>query len=312
MNLSDTGEQAIIELIDKKTGIRDPRIIAGIGDDAAVIKSRGEKYKLITTDMLIENVHFTLHAMSFSQIGQKALAVNLSDIAAMGGIPEFCLVSLGLNEKASVENIDELYGGLLALAEEYDVKLIGGDTNYSPSGLIIDICVIGKVEPERVCLRSKASQGDSILVTGRLGEASARLKKGEYLPPIPRIREAQAILDIAKVNAMIDISDGLAKDLHRIVKSSNVGAIIYAGDIPVSPGAETESALSGGEDFELLLTVPEEEKDKLLGEIPRKTGTALTCIGKIVGTGVKIKGKDGRISPLPPGGYEHFKSNKKS
>ncbi len=307
MNLNEIGEVGLIERIKKKIDTKDPHIIAGIGDDAAVIKSDGRNYTLITTDMLIENVHFTLQAMSFSQIGHKALAVNLSDIAAMGGVPKFCLVNLGLNKKIRVEDVDEIYKGLQALAEEYNVKVLGGDTNFSPSGVIIDMCVIGEVEPEFLCLRSGAQAGDSIFVTGALGAAAVYLAKGKYFPPTPRIKTARAITKTVKVHAMIDISDGLANDLHHIAKSSNVGALINIEDIPVFPEADTELALSGGEDFELLFTAPDAEKDKLLREIPGKTGTALTCIGKITGEGIKIKRGDGKISLLSLRGYDHFK-----
>ena len=307
MKLDELGEAGLIERIKKKIAIKDPRVIAGIGDDAAVIESGGGNYTLLTTDMLIEDVHFTLGAMSFSQIGHKALAVNLSDIAAMGGIPGFCLVSLGLNEKTTVEDVDEISGGILPLADEYNVKVLGGDTNLSPSGLVINICVIGEVEPEFLCLRSGAHVGDSIFVTGRLGGAALHLAKGEYFQPKPRIKEARAVLETVKVNAMIDLSDGLAKDLHNITRSSNVGALINIEDIPVFPEAHEELAITGGEDFELLFTAPAHETDKLLKEIPGKTGTPLTCIGEIVEEGVRIKDKDGKISLLPPGGYEHFK-----
>jgi thiamine-monophosphate kinase len=322
MNLNEIGEAGLIERIKKRVSKPSPdvnmskdklacpedeNIIAGIGDDAAVIKSDGENYTLLTTDMLIENVHFTLPAMSFPQIGHKALAVNLSDIAAMGGVPKFCLVSLGLNKKIKVEDVDEIYKGLLPLAEEYNVKVLGGDTNSSPSELVIDICVIGEVEPDSLCLRSGARAGDSIFVTGTLGGAAVYLAKGKYLPVTPRIKTARVITKTVKVHAMIDISDGLANDLHNIVRSSKVGALINIEDIPVFPEAGKELAISGGEDFELLFTAPDAEKDKLLREIPEKTGTALTCIGKIVEEGVKIKAEDGKISLLPPGGYKHFK-----
>ena len=260
--------------------------------------------------MLIENVHFGIGKMSFTQIGHKALAVNLSDIAAMGGLPRFCLVSLGLPQNLRGEEVDEIYDGILSLAEQYGVKILGGDTNLSPSGLIIDVCLIGEVEPEFLCLRSSAGTGDSIFVTGSLGGAASRLAKGEYLPPTPRIKEARAILETGGINAMIDLSDGLAKDLHAITVSSNVGAIVYAENIPVSPGAQMKLALSGGEDFELLLTVPEGKVGKLLKTIPAGTGTALTRIGEIVerNRGVSIKKADGKISPLPAEGYDPFLS----
>lgn len=314
MNLKEIGELGLIERIKKTVGSAPGNIIAGIGDDSAVIESGGKDFTLLTMDMLIENVHFTLKAMSFSGIGHKALAVNLSDIAAMGGLPKFCLISLGLDKKITVSAIDEIYEGLLSLAEKYNVQVLGGDTNFSPSGLIIDICLIGEVERERLCLRSGACVGDSILLTGSLGGTAARLEKGEYLPPIPRIKEARAILDIVKINAMIDLSDGLAKDLHAIARSSNVGALLYAESIPVSPDAVEELALGGGEDFELLFTVPKGKERELLREIPARTGTDISYIGEIVerNMGVSIRNRDGKISPLPARGYEHFSNNKKS
>ncbi len=284
-------------------------IVQGIGDDTAVIKVNGRNLTLFTTDMLIENVHFDTSKMSFFQIGHKAIAASLSDIAAMGGIPKYCLVSLGLPENMKAENVDEIYRGLCSLAEEYRAAVIGGDTNFSPSGIIIDVFLTGEVEPEFLCLRSKAQPGDSILVTGRLGHSAACLSKGEYSLPSPRIKEARAILKTAKVNAMIDISDGLGKDLHAITDSSNTGAIINAESIPVSPGANMELALTGGEDYELLLTVPGDNKEHLVSTIPAETGTALTCIGEITehNTGVLIRNKNGKTVPLLPGGYEHFK-----
>ena len=309
MNLNEIGELGLIQHIKEKVGREDADVVAGIGDDAAVIRSGGKNLTLLTTDMLIENVHFSIGKMSFPQIGHKALAVNLSDIAAMGGLPRFCLVSLGLPPNLRGEDIDEIYNGILSLAEQYDVKVLGGDTNLSPSGLIIDVCLIGEVEPEFLCLRSSAKTGDSIFVTGSLGGAASRLAKGEYLPPTPRIKEARAILETGGVNAMIDLSDGLAKDLRAITVSSNVGAIVYAENIPVSPGAQMKLALSGGEDFELLLTVPEAEVRKLPETIPAGAGTALTRIGKIVeqNRDISIRGTDGEISSLPAEGYDHFR-----
>ena len=284
-------------------------VVQGIGDDTAVIKGNGRNLTLFTADMLIENVHFDTSKMSFPQIGHKAIAASLSDIAAMGGIPKYCLVSIGLPGNMKAENVDEIYKGLSSLAEEYHTAVIGGDTNFSPAGIIIDVFLTGEVEPEFLCLRSEARPGDSILVTGRLGHSAECLSRGEYSPPSPRIKEARAILKMAKVNAMIDISDGLGKDLHAITRSSNTGAIINAESIPVSPGANMELALTGGEDYELLLTVPGDNKELLLSTIPAETGTALTCIGEIAehNTGVLIRNKNGETVPLSPGGYEHFK-----
>ena len=312
MKLREIGERELIERISRKIDVKNADVIAGIGDDAAVIKSRRDEYTLIASDMLIENAHFSTKTMGFSEIGHKALAVNLSDIAAMGGEPEYFLISLGLNEKIGVEDVDELYRGMLSLAREYGVELIGGDTNYSSSDIVIDVCVIGKVKPESMCLRSGARVGDSILVTGNLGGAAARLHRGKYISPTPRLKEAKVILETARVNSMIDISDGMARDLSHIVQSSKVGAIIYAENIPVSSEADIKLALEGGEDFELLLTVLENDRDKLLREIPEKTGTALTHVGQITEKGMKIRYTDGKIHQLRPGGYEHFKNNKKS
>ena len=306
MKLKDIGEDGLVEQIRLMAGPSGGDVIAGIGDDAAVIKKDGSTLLLFTTDMLVENVHFT-REMSFFDIGRKAVGVNLSDIAAMGGSPGYAFASIGIREDMSAGDIRELYEGMLSHAREYGVLILGGDTNRSPESFVLNICLTGEVEKDRLCLRSTARPGDSIFVTGTLGNSALFLEKGEYFPVKPRLKEAEALLDIAKPTSMIDISDGLAKDLKRLCGSSGAGAEILREEIPAAEGASLETALSGGEDFELLFTAPAGREKKLLSEFPAKTGVRLSLIGRINNKdeGIFIVDKKNRRKPLE-GGYAHF------
>lgn len=306
MNLKNTGEDGLIEQIRRMAGRGGPEVIAGIGDDAAVVKKEGGGFLLAAVDMLVENIHFT-RRVSYFDIGRKAMAVNLSDIAAMGGSPLYFLTSIGLTEEDSPEDVRELYEGMISEAGEFGAVILGGDTNRSPGCLIIDVCVIGEAEKQNLCLRSGAKPGDSVFVTGSLGNSALALEKGEYFHPAPRLREAKALLSITRPTAMIDISDGLAKDIKRLCKSSKAGAEIFAENIPAAPGASPETALGGGEDFELLFTAPAPMEEKLLSEFPEKTGVELSLAGKILDrdSGIFMTDKNKKKIPLE-GGYEHF------
>lgn len=306
MNLKDTGEDGLIEEIRRMAPGGGPEVAAGIGDDAAAIRKEGGGFMLAAVDMLVENIHFT-RAMSFFDTGRKAMAVNLSDIAAMGGSPRYALTSIGISEKDTAEDIRKLYEGMISEAEKFGAVIVGGDTNRSPECLVVDVCVIGEAGEEDLCLRTGAKPGDSVFVTGSLGHSALALKKGEYFHAVPRVKEAKALLSITRPTAMIDISDGLAKDIRRLCKSSGAGAEIFAENIPAAPGASLETALVGGEDFELLFTAPAGAEEKLLSEFAKKTGVELSLIGKITGKdgGVCLTGKNNRKTPLE-GGYEHF------
>jgi thiamine-monophosphate kinase len=296
--LKDLGEFGLIDRIQKQFSLQNSTSVRGIGDDAALI-SIGEEYLLVTTDMLLEGVHFDLSYVPLQHLGYKAVAVNVSDIAAMNGTPEQITIGLGLSNRFSLEAIDSLYDGIRAACENYKVDLVGGDTTSSASGLVISITAIGRVAKEKVVLRSTAKNNDIICVTGDLGaaylglqvlerekqvfltnpEMQPDIEKYEYM--VGRQLKPEARMDIIyeladkKVvpTSMIDISDGLASELLHLSKSSGVGIKIFEDKVPIdSEVFETAiefkinpitCALNGGEDYELLFTINPADYEKL-------------------------------------------------
>jgi thiamine-monophosphate kinase len=261
MKIKSVGEFEFINRVKKKLPTLKNAIL-GIGDDCAVLDCTKDKYLLLTTDMLVEGVHFDLSKVSAYKVGRKALAVSLSDIAAMAGIPKYCLISLAAPASIPLSVLDDFYSGLLKLAKDFDVELVGGDTNASEK-FICDVCVIGEVEKKYLVRRDGAKVGDGIFVTGTLGGSI----KGKQFEFIPRIKEARILVENFKINSMIDISDGLSLDLHHITDLSNVGAVIYDDCIPISQSADSkQDALSGGEDFELLFTISADIAEEMLSK----------------------------------------------
>jgi len=315
MKLEEIGELGLIKRLTKGIALDDPKIFTGPGDDAAVIRAGRNKFTLFTMDTLIESIHFTLEALTPYQLGWKTLAVNLSDIAAMGGIPQYALISLGLRSETSVKFVDGLYRGIKALAGKCRVSIIGGDTVQVPSQLTLTIALLGEVERKYLTLRSGARIGDKILVTGDLGAATAHRLQRRYLPPRPRLEEARAIVRKFSPTSMIDLSDGLASDLRRICEASRVGAEIWPGKIPISRrtrkiarelGQDPLSlALEGGEDYELLFTVSAKDIE---GFIPGME-FPVSLIGKITERKEEIYlvDENSQAQALKVKGYEHFK-----
>jgi thiamine-monophosphate kinase len=326
VKLSQIGEFGLIDLIAKHESTR-PDTIVGIGDDAAVLQIRNSKYEirnkskilksksktylLITTDTLVENVHFKLKKTSFYDLGYKALAINISDISAMGGWPTHALVTIGVPKTLSVKAIDELYKGINALARKHKIDIIGGDTVSSPREVIISITLLGEVEKENLLLRSTAKAGDFICVTGAFGGPAAA--NYEFRMYEPACRQAGAELrniysrKITKAHvatSMIDSSDGLVRSVLEICRASKVGARIYEDNVPISSGATLDQVLYGGEEYELVFSVPADKLAKLLS---LKLG--ISIVGEIVGrkTGVKLVDRNGKLKSLKSGGYEHFK-----
>ena len=270
--IKNLGEFGLIERFAKEIKT-DMSVKTGIGDDTAVIKD-GRHYLLFTTDMLVEDVHFSLKTARPQQIGWKAVCCSISDIAAMGGVPRWMMVSCGLPRSATIKFIDKIYSGIKKAASLYSVNIVGGDTVKSKK-LVLDVGMIG-VKKNRPLLRSGARIGDAIFVTGTLGGA---VKSGRHLNFKPRLNEAQYLVKNFKISSMIDISDGLSSDLAHILKRSKVGAALDTNSIPVSCGSSLKSALSEGEDFELLFTLPQKQAKRL----PVKIGTVqLTRIGRII------------------------------
>jgi thiamine-monophosphate kinase len=279
----------------------------------------------------MEKVHFDLKYCSYRDVGWKSMAANLSDIAAMGGIPLAGIISLGVSSRTKVEDILKLYSGLKTVSSRFKCPVVGGDI-FSSKSLVITISLLGEVEKNLLKTRSGAKVGDLICVTGDLGEAEAGLrflKKSsknkipyknsiikKHLTPYPRIEESRLLVKNLKITSMIDISDGLSSDLYHLCEKSNKGALIYAEKIPISQKTKRvckllslsplNLALSSGEEYELLFTLNPEEEKKLLKVTQGKFQVSI--IGKIKNKkeGVKILDQYGRIRNLKKTGYRHF------
>lgn len=283
--------------------------VKGIGDDAAVLPGRKKDYYLlIATDSIAEDIHFRRSNGAY-WIGRKSLAVNLSDIAAMGGSPLWAVVNLGLPAGISIKYCRQLYRGMADLAREFKMGIVGGDTFRSPAGIILSVTVVGEVEKKRCIFRNGAGPGDVICVTGRLSES-----RDKHLKFSPRIREGRYLSEFFSLSAMIDISDGLFADLDRICQASGVGAVIREAAVPLDPSLSARSnrmklkAIGRGEEFELLFTVPEMGVDQLINGCLTATGTLITPIGKILNDKDQreLIRRDGKVEIFPESGYTHF------
>lgn len=301
------GEFAQIDWIHRHTP-PDPRVPIGIGDDAAAVAWAGGRDVLITTDMLMEGSCFRVAEAGPYRVGRKAMAVNLSDIAAMAGRPVAAVVSLGLPRDWAAEQVQDLVRGLRSMADEFGVAVVGGDTNTWDGPLTISVTVIGEPTGPGPVRRNGARPGDWLCVTGPLGGSIL----GHHLDFSPRVREAIALHAATSLRAMIDISDGLAKDAHRICAASGCGAVLVAERIPIRDAARSmndgrsavDHALADGEDFELAFAVSAECGTDLIARQP-VPGVTLTHIGEFVETGYWLESA-GRREPLEPRGYEHL------
>jgi len=315
------GEFALIDRVTHK--IRDRDVIVGIGDDTAVLKYKANKYLLFTTDMLVENDHFNLKWSTPEQIGKKSIEVNVSDIAAMGGIPKYAVVSICLRKDIPVEFVDKLYNGIYKTAEKYKLEIIGGDTTHGDL-VVINIAMLGEVNKKNLSLRSDAKVNDLICVTGNLGQSTAGLnlllnniKDKRFQPILKKHMEPEAQLRKSRIisnycNAMIDVSDGLASEVEHICEMSKTGAAIYKEKIPVSDLTKEAArlvkkdaydfALYGGEDFELVFTISRKNLSLL-----KKKNEKIYTVGKILQKrkGVYLLDKDKKIRLKK--GYDHFK-----
>jgi thiamine-monophosphate kinase len=317
--LSDLGEFGLIERI----ALLAPagREIVGIGDDAAVLPGPPGMYTLATVDMQVEDVHFRLDDRSPGEIGATALAVNISDIAAMGGEPRFALLSLAARPEMATRTIEEVVAGICNLATRFRMGLVGGNLTRTSGPLCIDITVLGDVPCGEILLRSGAQEGDLLAVTGTLGgRAAMRLARDAGIDGVPSIPVPEPRVNVARrlamagiLHAMMDISDGLAGDIMHLAEASSVGAIVDADLIPAAPLAvefarrlgtsAVDLALGGGEDYELLIALPRTvlEEARALGD-----AVGLTVIGEVVGADRGLTLRNGtRTRPLV-GGWRHF------
>lgn len=311
-------ERQFIERIRSLAGKgRSHSIVRGIGDDCAILQVPPGSQLLVTTDLSIEGVHFRREWHSAAIVGHRCLARGLSDIAAMGGEPIACFLSLGVPPKLPKRWASEFLRGLLRLAQQFDISLAGGDTS-SAEDIVADIAVLGTVPTGRAVLRSGAHPGDSIYVTGDLGGAAAALQSLYRGKPMgraanrrafhrePRVRVGGWLRQRQLPTAMIDLSDGLSVDLAHICRESRVSAVIEETAIPIAGGANLDLALHGGEDYELLLTAPPEAKFPL-----KIAGVAITRIGEVRPRSskrflVQLRDRSGHLRPLRPEGWQHF------
>ena len=329
--LSQIGEIKLIQKIAQILKTKDPSVLRGIGDDAAVVKI-GNKKLLLTTDALLESVHFDWQSADPYLLGRKSLAVNLSDIAAMGGVPRWALVSIAVPSRETLKRVLEFHRGLKSIAGEFGVSIVGGDTDRSPEGWKITIALAGEVD--RPVERSGARVGDEIWVTGFLGSSALGLellkkkmrvhgagieKKfiSAHLNPLPRVKEGRLLSNEKLATSLIDVSDGLLLDLGHLCEASRVGASISLHRVPLPKGFlelckklgkdPYVLALSGGEDYELLFTALPGQSEKVRNAF-RKLRTPVTCIGEIVSRreGVRVFGEKGRPIKIAKKGYQHF------
>lgn len=342
-NLKQLGEFGLIERFRSQLNTRSPRVKKGIGDDCAVFSTRPDTIQLISTDALVESVHFDLKTISAKQLGRKALAINISDIAAMGGTPYLALISLGLPQSTSIKFLDEFYAGLQKGCESCQIELAGGDTVASPQHLFINICILGEARKNRVFTRTGAKPGDQIFVTGTLGDSAMGLQLlmsgnknsasakhrcsliQKHLEPIPRIKESSLLAKSKlQVTSMIDLSDGLVQDLSHLCKTNRLGADLHEANLPFSQALKsicrqkgyepTDWGLQGGEDYELLFTIRPEDVKKL-NSLFLKADAPVSHIGEITNFPGKItlKKENGRKKALKPSmGFNHFTRRQRS
>lgn len=284
-------------------------VVAGIGDDCAILRVKPGQEVLVTTDFSLEGVHFRRDWHPAGVIGHRCLVRGLSDVAAMGGEPIAAFLSLALPKNIEQRWVNEFFKGLLKLAKRYGVTLAGGDVAQSPGGILADIMVVGQVPKGEGLMRSGARLGEAIYVTGELGGTAGHIRRFSAggkppgkpaRPPAvhPRIALGRALRGVA--SACIDVSDGLSTDLSHICEESGVGAVIEAEAVPVAKGATLELALHGGEDYELLFTSAKPVPEKI-------AGVKVTLIGEIVrGRKMELVDAAGKKRKLPVRGWEHF------
>src|SRR3989304_3974722 len=339
MRLKRIGEDALIAGLAVKFGARHPRLIKGIGDDTSVVRQEGGKALLATTDILIEKPHFKRSYTPPYLLGRKSLSISLSDIAAMGGAPLFFLVSIALPREIDKKFVDEIYRGLAESAGESGCVLAGGNTARTEKDILIETTVFGEATEDEVLYRSGARSGEIVFVTGSLGSSALGLKVlknhgpdalkrkpyrdsiSRHLDPVPRLKAGRALAPSGLATAMMDISDGVGLDLRRLCEASGRAAVIHLSALPISVelsayGERTgksprmDFALTGGEDYELLFTSPEENMKKL-SALSKKLALPFTPIGRII-PGKKAKSNitviddEGRPFKLKRLGFEHF------
>ena len=331
--VGQAGESALIDRIRSRAGVGAPWIAIGIGDDAAAIVPDRNRHIVVTTDSLIEDVHFRRAWTAPRAIGHKALAVNLSDLAAMGATPRACLLSLALPTSFPLDEFDDLIDGLTSLAARTGAPLAGGNLTRSPGPVVVDVTAIGSAHPRRILTRRGGRPGDLLFVSGRVGGAAAGLAMLEtaeqrdalttaergclerFETPEPRLRMGRLAAFSRAVTACIDLSDGLADAVRQLAEASGTGAELRAGSLPIDEGAiqwaerrggdALSATLSGGEDYELLFAVSPRRRRSFLGAMRRCPDVPVSHIGELTRPGELCLVNGAERTPLPRG-FRHF------
>lgn len=328
-------EDDLLERLRRRLGRPASGVVVGVGDDAAVLEPTPGARLLATCDIQVEGVHFRRPPFTFRQVGRRTAAVNFSDIAAMGGIPRFALLSAALPDSVTLDDADELVAGFAERCAEFGVGWVGGNLSRSPAGLVADAMVLGEVSPGCVLTRAGARPGDRLFVTGVLGASAAGRavleRFGRSFPdrfqaltlahrdPQPRVGAGKVLAQSGAVTAMIDLSDGLAADLSRICRASRVGAVVEWNRLPHPPELDevaaltgqdpTELVISGGEDYELLVAVKPEVSADAVQSWERQAEVRLTEIGVVTPSPAGLQWVDpkGVTRPLQLRGWDHFR-----
>lgn len=327
------GEFEFIETLKTDAICRPEGVVLGIGDDAAVLTPQAGKKAVISTDLLVEHVHFIFRSNTAYYLGCKSIAVNLSDMAAMGVEPREVFISLAKPEQVSVSDLQEIYRGMRDMAHAFKVNILGGDTTSSRHDLIINVAVYGEAAAHEIITRKGARPGDILLTTGYLGDArgglmvlldnnAARNDFEEYLffkhiNPQPQVNEGRFFAQSGLVVSMLDVSDGLSSDVRHLTEDAGYGAVIWAEALPLSPQLQAfaarkglnpiEMALSGGDDYTLLLTCRPQNKDRLMREFAQTFNRPLYAIGEICAAqGFSLR-QNGKETELKATGWDHFR-----
>jgi thiamine-monophosphate kinase len=331
--MGKVGEFGFIDKIRSAMKAKNPSVVLGIGDDAAIFKPTKGSEMVFTTDMLVEGRHFDFKWISPWQLGAKTMAVNVSDCAAMGAKPTVAVVSLGVPKDFPVKDLEAFYDGMKGWAESYGAQIVGGDTVGSDQ-FIVNVALVGEVEAGRALKRSGAKAGDALFVTGTLGDSAAGLYSLQqpsekekhaaahlvkrHLTPTPRFNVGRALVSKKLASSAIDISDGLSSEIHHLCEESGVGAEIHEEALPVSPSLQLycqahgldplDFVLNGGEDYELLFTVPLARIPETVRTLPGETGVAVKSIGRMVpkAKGITFISRKGQRTPLKAKGFDHF------
>jgi thiamine-monophosphate kinase len=340
VTVADLGEHDLIDRITRRLPLAPDWLLVGPGDDGAVVSPKRNELEIITTDASVEGVHFDRRFVPPGAIGHRALAVNLSDLAAMGATPRLATLSLAMPGALPLDDFDGLVDGLLALARRHDTTVVGGNLSRSPGPLVVDVMVLGSARPRRVLTRAGARPGDGVFVSGSIGAGRAGLwmfageggpaaesrwdavsaddaatPRGRYLRPEPRVRLGVLLGRNQAASACMDLSDGLADGIRGLARASGTGMTIEADALPVQPEARAFfenrgrdavlEAVAGGDDYELLFTVPARRQGRLRGVARLARGLTFTRIGVVTRDPAIVLRRRGRDEPLPAS-FAHF------